>query len=126
MGYHNKLYSKCAQMGPQQLPKTSKFYSRSKKCDIEKTLGVGTTPPIGSPKVNTMSYKERIDRLDVTALLKPLGLSGASIMGGWGSRPRFWAGSLGGVEGVVGGPERVAKYYYILSFTESIFESDDF
>src|SRR6218665_336611 len=100
MGYHNKLYSKCAQMGPQQLPKTSKFYSRSKKCDIEKTLGVGTTPPLGSPKVNTMSYKERIDRLDVTALLKPLGLSGASIMGGWESRPQIlgresW-GSRGG------------------------------
>src|SRR6218665_2940525 len=31
--------SKCAQMDPQQLPKTSKFYSRCKKCDIEKTLG---------------------------------------------------------------------------------------
>ena len=31
-------------MDPQQLPKTSKFYSRSKKCDFEKTLGVGTTP----------------------------------------------------------------------------------
>src|SRR6218665_2313378 len=35
--------SKCAQMNPQQLPKTSKFYSKCKKCDIEKTLG-GTTP----------------------------------------------------------------------------------
>src|SRR6218665_3267241 len=31
--------------GPQQLPETSKFYSRCKKCDIEKTVGVGTTPP---------------------------------------------------------------------------------
>jgi len=41
--------SKCAQMNPQQLPKTSKFYSKCKKCDIEKTLGVGT--PLGSPKV---------------------------------------------------------------------------
>src|SRR6218665_1291390 len=30
--------SKCAQMDPQQLPKMSKFYSRCKKCDIEKTL----------------------------------------------------------------------------------------
>jgi len=40
--------SKCAQMDPQQLPKTSKFYSGSKKCDIEKALG-GTTP-LGSPK----------------------------------------------------------------------------
>jgi len=29
--------SECANMDPQQLPKTSKFYSRCKKCDIEKT-----------------------------------------------------------------------------------------
>src|SRR6218665_3682974 len=42
--------SKCAQMNPQQLPKTSKFYSRCKKCDIKISLGVGTTP-LGSPKV---------------------------------------------------------------------------
>ena len=32
-------------MDPQQLPKTSKFYSRSKKCDIEKTLGGWVPPP---------------------------------------------------------------------------------
>src|SRR6218665_1116597 len=38
--------SKCAQMDPQQLRKTSKFYSRSKKCDIEKTLGGGYHPPL--------------------------------------------------------------------------------
>src|SRR6218665_3037813 len=44
--------SKCAQMNPQQLPKTSKFYSRCKKCDIEKTLGCGYHP-LGSPKVNS-------------------------------------------------------------------------
>jgi len=37
--------SKCAQMGPQQLPKTSKFYSRFKKCDFKKTLGGGYHPP---------------------------------------------------------------------------------
>jgi len=37
--------SKCAQMDPQQLLKTSKVYSRCKKCDIEKTVGgIGTTP----------------------------------------------------------------------------------
>jgi len=30
--------SKCVQMDSQQLLKTSKFYSRCKKCDIEKTL----------------------------------------------------------------------------------------
>jgi len=44
--------SKCAQMNPQQLLKTSKFYSRCKKCDIEKALGVWVPPPpLGSPKV---------------------------------------------------------------------------
>src|SRR6218665_1254683 len=43
--------SKCAQMDPQHLLKTSKFYSRSKKCDIKKTLGDGYHP-LGSPKVN--------------------------------------------------------------------------
>jgi len=43
--------SKCAQMDPQQLPKTSKFYHKSKKCDIEKTLE-GGYHPLGSPKVS--------------------------------------------------------------------------
>ena len=38
-------------MDPQQLPKTSKCYSKSKKCDIEKTLG-GGYHPLGSPEVN--------------------------------------------------------------------------
>jgi len=42
--------SKCAQMNPQQLLKTSKFYSKCKKCEIEKTLG-GGYHPLGSPKV---------------------------------------------------------------------------
>jgi len=37
--------SKCAQMDPQQLPKTSKFYFRSKKCDIKKTLRGWVPPP---------------------------------------------------------------------------------
>ena len=37
-------------MNPQQLPKTSKFYSKCKKCDIEKTLW-GGYHPLGSPKV---------------------------------------------------------------------------
>jgi len=44
-----KVYtSKCAQMDPQELhvPKTSKFYSESKKCDIEKTLGGGYHIPL--------------------------------------------------------------------------------
>ena len=44
--------SKCVKMDPQQLPKTSKFYSKCNKCDIEKPVG-GTTPgPLGSLKVN--------------------------------------------------------------------------
>ena len=30
--------SKCAHMHPQELPKTSTFYSRCKMCDIEKTV----------------------------------------------------------------------------------------
>ena len=38
-------------MDPRQLPKTSKFYSRCKKCDIEKILGGWVPPPLGSPKV---------------------------------------------------------------------------
>src|SRR6218665_158833 len=46
-----KMYiSICAQMDPKQLPKTSKFYSRSKKCDIGKTLK-GGYHPLGNPKV---------------------------------------------------------------------------
>src|SRR6218665_1606644 len=42
---------KCAQKDPQQIPKTSKFYSRCKKCDIDKTLGGGYHLPLGSPEV---------------------------------------------------------------------------
>src|SRR6218665_2390668 len=38
--------SKCVQMNPPQLPKMSKFYFRSKKCGIEKTLGVWVPPPL--------------------------------------------------------------------------------
>src|SRR6218665_3028862 len=42
-----KIYTaKCAQMDPQQLPKRSKFYSKCKKCDIEKTLGGWVPPPL--------------------------------------------------------------------------------
>src|SRR6218665_2238337 len=56
MGYHNNLYLKCAQMDPRQLPKTLIFYSRCKKCDIEKTLGrCVPLPPFGSPKVRHAS-----------------------------------------------------------------------
>src|SRR6218665_3438701 len=50
--------SKCAQMNPQQLPKTPKFYSRCKKCDIEKTLW-GWVPPLGSPTVKAHSRHSR-------------------------------------------------------------------
>ena len=43
----------CENEPPTDIPKTSKFYSRYKTCDIEKTLGVGYhPPPLGSPKVN--------------------------------------------------------------------------
>src|SRR6218665_2330744 len=44
--------SKCAQMDPQQLPKTSKVYSKSKKCDIEKTLGV--PPPLVARRLSRL------------------------------------------------------------------------
>jgi len=37
--------SKCVQMDPQQLPKTSTFYSRCKKYDIETTVR-GWVPPL--------------------------------------------------------------------------------
>jgi len=33
--------SKFVKMDPQQLPKTSRFYSRCKMCDIKKTVGGG-------------------------------------------------------------------------------------
>src|SRR6218665_1948233 len=36
--------SKYAKMDPQRLTKTSKFYSRCKKCDVEKTVGGGYHP----------------------------------------------------------------------------------
>ena len=42
-------------MDPQQLPKTSKFYSRSKKCDIEKTLGGGYHPPLVARRLTRQS-----------------------------------------------------------------------
>ena len=44
-------------MDPQQLPKTSKFHSKSKKCDIEKTLGAWVPSTLGSPKVNFQATK---------------------------------------------------------------------
>ena len=44
--------SKCANMDFQQLPDSSKFHSRCKKCDIEKTVGGGYHPPFGSQTVN--------------------------------------------------------------------------
>jgi len=46
--------SKCAQMDPKKLLKTSEFHSRCKKCYIEKILGGGYNSPLGSPKVNTL------------------------------------------------------------------------
>jgi len=50
--------SKCAQMDLQQLLKTSTFYSRCKKCDIEKTVGgVGTTPLLVARRLITECCK---------------------------------------------------------------------
>src|SRR6218665_2706568 len=53
-----KMYtSKCAQVDPQQLLKTSKFYSKSKKCDIEKNIGGWVPPPpLGSQKVKGLIF----------------------------------------------------------------------
>src|SRR6218665_235590 len=44
--------SKCAQINPQQLPKTSKFYSKCKKCDIEATLGGWVPPPLEARRLS--------------------------------------------------------------------------
>src|SRR6218665_3082342 len=49
---------KCAQMDPQQLPNTSKFYSRSKKCDIEKTLD--TTPLVARRLTKVLDWHHSI------------------------------------------------------------------
>jgi len=44
--------SKCVQMDPQQLPKTSKLCSICNKCDMQKTAG-GGYHPLGSLKVHS-------------------------------------------------------------------------
>src|SRR6218665_2179032 len=78
--------SKCAQMDPQQLLKTSKFYSRCKKCDIEKTLG-GGSPKVKASEilaVTTRIVSVRISKrltLHITLLRHrshPLEISGAT------------------------------------------------
>ena len=46
-------------MNPQQLPKISKFYSRYKTCDIEKTLGVGTTPLVAR-RLNDQNFRFKV------------------------------------------------------------------
>src|SRR6218665_206018 len=51
--------SKCAQMNPQQLHKTSKFYSRCKKCDIEKTLGGGYHDPLVARRIMHWNMTEQ-------------------------------------------------------------------
>jgi len=51
---------------PTAILKTSKFYSRLKKCGIEETLGGGYHPP-GSPKVKLIciySVCSRVPRFD--------------------------------------------------------------
>src|SRR6218665_467 len=65
-----KIYtSKCAQMDPQQLLKTSKFYSKRKKCDIEKTLGGWVPPPLGSPKVKRKIQLQKLRQFYPTSFL---------------------------------------------------------
>src|SRR6218665_3780132 len=54
--------SKCAQMNPQQLPKTSKFYSKCKKCDIEKTLGEWVPPPLVARRLSARSTQRIVSR----------------------------------------------------------------
>ena len=49
--------SKCAQMDPQQLPKSSKFYSGCKKSDIEKTLGGWVPPPLVARRLTFIEDK---------------------------------------------------------------------
>ena len=48
-------------MNPQELPKTSKFYSRCTKCDIEKTVG-GGYHPLGGPKVKTVTCENYVSK----------------------------------------------------------------
>ena len=64
--------SKCAQMDPQQLPKTSNFYSRCKKCDVEKTLGRVPLPLVA----------RRLKGID---LFSPLGFVNTGAFGPEGS-----------------------------------------
>src|SRR6218665_2713223 len=61
---------KCAQMDPQQLPGTSKFYSRCKKCDIEKTLWGWVPSLLGSPKGKTPKHHHIIPILKKLHWLK--------------------------------------------------------
>src|SRR6218665_2112547 len=42
--------SKCVQMDSHQLPKTSKFYSIGKKCDMQTNLGGWIPTSLGSPR----------------------------------------------------------------------------
>jgi len=77
--------------------------------------------------LNTMSYKERIDRLDETALLKALGLSGASILGVWGSRPQilgresWWGlGSRRGSLGVLDGWWNIIISYHVQKVSSKV------
>ena len=61
VGYQNNLYL-CVQIDPQQLPKTSKFYSLCNKCDMQKAAGGGQwIPPSGSLKVKRSKLKSRLN-----------------------------------------------------------------
>src|SRR6218665_2013369 len=74
-----------------------------------------------------MTLKQIInERVNTHALL--VFWQGRQSWGVGGSRPpRFWAGWVVGVAGELqGGRGQVVNYYYILSCTGSMFESDDF
>src|SRR6218665_127329 len=47
--------SKCAQMNPKELLKTSKFYSRCKKCDIEKNLRGWVPTPLVARRLSRLN-----------------------------------------------------------------------
>src|SRR6218665_3287919 len=69
--------TKCVQMDPQQLLKTSQFYSICNKCDMQKTAeGVGTTPPsLGSLKVKTLLFDNSYPDLSASPGCIPFSLS---------------------------------------------------
>src|SRR6218665_1711746 len=63
---------------PQQLPKTSKFYSRCKKCDIEKSLGGWCThPPLVAQRLRPLPPNSLLIIVDLY-LIAPYNVSALS------------------------------------------------